>query len=82
MTYYTAQSIHADESMTIPNGNVESFIINNTTEQMDGRNNLISISLLSLQVNVQGLFSISALPDAAGIWDAALPMSNTCAQMG
>lgn len=66
MTYYGAQSIHADEGMTIPNCDVQSFIINNTTEQGNGRNNLISVFLLSLQANIQGLFCISPLPDAAG----------------
>jgi len=66
MTYYSAQSIRTDEGTTIPNCDVESFLINNTTGQRNGRNNLTSIFLLSLQANIQGLFSISPLPDAAG----------------
>lgn len=79
MTYYGAQSIHADEGMTIPNCDVESSVINNTAEQRNGRNNLISISLLSLQGNVQGLFSISPLPDAAGaLGCSSAHVKHTC----
>lgn len=71
MTYYSAQSIHADEGMTIPECNVQSFIINNTTEQRNGRNNAISISLLYLQANIDSPSHHCQMQ--LGFWEADLP---------